>query len=407
MDECSIRSRSPLADPDLRRTLTDFVRRRMSGADVEDVVQTVLCEALTAKACPEEPAEFRCWLLGIARHKVARHLRRSARESVAELPDVPVAPPPIEARELARWAERQAAASTRDAEQTLDWMAREGEGEKLESIAAAEHVPAARVRQRVSRMRRWMRERWLAELAAVAALSLLALLVARLLRRPKEEIAFRPEPVPSRLEVPSSAPIDSLSPGSPDQQKMPEQRAPARTPVAPSPTSQVVPAPKPRQTPASRSRAQQEVTPLDTARQLRAQALWACEVGYFQPCLTQLDEAARLDPAGDRAPEVQGARERTHEALGVQGGSSDPRPTPAPKAAPEAATPRSLAPNGSPLPGSLDQQKMPEQKAPARTHVAPGPTSNVIPAPTPTLTPASIPPARPAARSVAPESSRK
>ncbi|WP_437935772.1 sigma-70 family RNA polymerase sigma factor [Sorangium sp. So ce341] len=318
MAECSIRSSSPLADPDLRRALTDFVKRRMSGADVEDVVQTVLCEALTAKACPEEPAEFRLWLLGIARHKVAGHLRRSARESAAELPEVPIAPPPIEARELARWAERQAAASARDAAQTLDWMAREGEGEKLESIAAEEQVPAARVRQRVSRMRRWMRERWLAELAAVAALSLVALLVARLLRRPNEEIAFRPEPVPSRLEVPSPAPKGSLSPGSSDQQKMPEQRAPARAPVAPGPTSKVVSAPTPRQTPASRPRAQ-EATPLDAARQLRAQALWACEVGYFQPCLAQLDEAARLDPAGDGAPEVQGARERTRKALDAQG----------------------------------------------------------------------------------------
>src|SRR6187549_2239183 len=62
-------------------------------------------------------------------------------------------------------------------------MAREGEGEKLESIAAEERVPAARVRQRVSRMRRWMKERWIAELAAVAALGVFAFVVWRIWRQ--------------------------------------------------------------------------------------------------------------------------------------------------------------------------------------------------------------------------------
>ncbi|MGK3994183.1 sigma factor [Sorangium sp. So ce1024] len=253
---------SPLADPGTRRALEEFVRRRVPGGEVDDVVQTVLCDALAAPSRPADPTELRRWLLGIARHKVADHHRRSSRETAAELPDLPVGPPPIEARELARWAEEQAAA-TRDARQTLSWMAREGEGEKLESIAADEHVPAARVRQRVSRMRRWMRERWLAELAAVAALALLAIVVLRLLRSAKDlpEIAPLPEPPPSAL--PPEAPRDAL----------------------------------------------------ERARALRAEALRACDEAAWRRCLEQLDEADRLDPAGRGAPDAAAARERALDAL--------------------------------------------------------------------------------------------
>ncbi len=248
---------NPLADPGTRRALEDFVRRRVPGPDVDDVVQTVLCDALAAEDRPRDPAELRRWLIGVARHKVADHHRRSAREEVTEIPELAEPPPPIEARELARWAEQQAG-STRDAQRTLAWMAREGEGEKLESIAAEEQLPAARVRQRVSRMRRWMKERWLAELAAVAALLVLALLVARLFRKEPEEIT-EPEPAP---------------------------------PVLPEPPS-----------------------PLDRARALRADGLGACGREAWEECLRKLDEAAGLDPAGDRAPEVTGAREQARKAL--------------------------------------------------------------------------------------------
>ncbi|WP_437300503.1 RNA polymerase sigma factor [Sorangium sp. So ce426] len=261
---------NPLAEPGLRRALEDFVRRRVPGREVDDVVQTVLCDALASPGRPADPTELRRWLLGIARHKVADHHRRSAREAATELPDLPVGPPPVEARELARWAEEQASAS-HDARQTLSWMAREGEGEKLESIAAEEQVPAARVRQRVSRMRRWMRERWMAELAAVAALAILAIVVARLLRSTSEAplIAPLPEPQPS-------APPDGPSP-----------------PIAP---------PSP-------------LDALERARSLRAEALRACDEAAFRRCLDQLDEADRLDPAGRDAPEVAAARERALEAL--------------------------------------------------------------------------------------------
>src|SRR6185437_12775723 len=92
------------ADPALRRALADFVRRRVPPSDVDDVVQTVLCDALTAPGRPRDAEGLRRWLLGIARHKVVDLHRRARREPPTELPEIAEAPPPIEARELVGWA---------------------------------------------------------------------------------------------------------------------------------------------------------------------------------------------------------------------------------------------------------------------------------------------------------------
>ncbi|AUX24620.1 uncharacterized protein SOCEGT47_051590 [Sorangium cellulosum] len=336
----SPRASNPLADSTLRRALVEFVRRRVPSAEVDDVVQTVLCDALASPARPSDPAELRRWLLGIARHKAADHHRRASRETAVELPDVPTGPPPVEARELARWAEEQASA-TREARQTLSWMAREGEGEKLESIAAEAQMPAARVRQRVSRMRRWMRERWRAELAAVAALALLVLLVARLLRAPGEpvEIAPLPEPAPT-------APL--------------EQEPPRDA--------------------------------LERARALRVDALRACDEAAWRRCLDRLDEAARLDAAGDGAPDIAAARARAQEALQTPPGPESPAPRPeTPAPGPETSAPGPKAPAPTP-----------KTRAPVlreRSNVSPrsGPTPEASPRPAPKAEPPRKPTAQPEA----------
>jgi DNA-directed RNA polymerase specialized sigma24 family protein len=262
-----------LGDPALRRSLADFVRRRVPAADVDDVVQTVLCDALAAPGRPVEPTELRRWLLGIARHKVVDFHRRAHREPPTELPDLEASPAPIEARELVQWAEKEAG-SSRDAQRTLAWMAREGEGEKLEAIAAEEQLPAARVRQRVSRMRRWMKERWAAELAAVATIAVLAFVAWWLLRRQVEPPVTHGEPPPT------------ISPEAP--------------------------------------------SPLERARLLRADALRSCDDGAWRACLDGLDEAKGLDPEGDRAPAIGDARARAEGAL------ERPSPSTAPSGAPPA-----------------------------------------------------------------------
>lgn len=255
----------PLADPELRRFLLEFVKRRVSAADADDIVQTVLCDALVAKNLPTEKEELRKYLIGIARHKVVDTHRRTAREEVGEPPELVASPPPVEEESLLRWAEKQAP-TTEEAQKTLSWMAREGEGEKLENIAADERVPAARVRQRVSRMRRWMKERWIAELAAVAALGMLALLIWRILRQ------------------------------TPDGQEV----------VKPDVTAEPL-----------RNDA------LERAKLLRAEAMKSCDEGAYDRCLKSLDEAKQLDPAGDTAPDVVWARKKANLAR-------EPQPAPAP-----------------------------------------------------------------------------
>lgn len=170
-----------LGKPETRRFLMDFVKRRVPEAHVDDVVQTVLISALESSNTPGTEVELRRWLTGVAKHKIADQHRRSGREQPAELPDIEASPPPVEERNLARWAEGRAKAS-KDAARTLSWMAREGEGEKLEQIAVDENVEPAAVRQRVSRMRRWMKEQWALELAIVAALALFGVMVWQTLR---------------------------------------------------------------------------------------------------------------------------------------------------------------------------------------------------------------------------------
>lgn len=237
-----------LASHEIRKLLSDFVKRRVPGADAEDVIQTVLCEALASPRLPSDREELRRFLIGVARNKVADHFRKSSRETIDEVPELEAPPPPLEARGLVEWAERQAPGDA-EAARTLDWMAREGEGEKLESIAEDEQLPATRVRQRVSRMRRWMKERWLAELALVAAVGLVVFVVWR--------IGAGPEPEAHRL-----APMPQ--PTLPDLERM----------------------------------------ALDRARDLREKGLERCRAFDVPGCLGLLDEAARLDPAGELLPEV-------------------------------------------------------------------------------------------------------
>lgn len=312
-------SKRILAEPAMRRVLEDFVRKRVSTSDVDDIVQTVLMEALAAPSRPQEESELRRWLLGIARHKVVDHHRRASRETAAEIPDLPVGPPPVEEQSLVQWAEKQAGESE-DAKSTLEWMAREGEGEKLEAIAAEEKVPAARIRQRVSRMRRWMKERWLAELAAAAALVMLGLVLWRLLR--KEEPITQPGPEPR--PVPSSLP----------------------DPV------------------------------LDRARVLREMAFESCDRSAWKECLERLDEAKALDPAGDSDPRVGAARARATDAINDEDAPKNQKDTPPPtttQTAPKKAP--APAPTSAPAPKKSDpvQQKVEpfEKRAPKK----PGPAS--------------------------------
>jgi RNA polymerase sigma factor (sigma-70 family) len=218
-----------LSDPSLTAGLSHFVRSRVPEPEVQDIVQSTLTEALDAEHHPEEDEDIVRWVYGICRHKVVDWFRRARREVPRDLESpeegAPVAAAesaPQSAMDLLRWAKKELPEGEEN-EKTLEWMLREGEGEKLETIAAEANVPAPRVRQRVSRLRRYYKQKWAAQTAALAALLLIALAIALSLRRRHEEVApapgpsfvpsSTPTPVPTAPELPpSSSPAMSTTP---------------------------------------------------------------------------------------------------------------------------------------------------------------------------------------------------
>jgi DNA-directed RNA polymerase specialized sigma24 family protein len=171
--------------PDLRDALVAMVRRRVPPSEVDDIVQATLTEAIESPHAPADSEALRRWIFGVAKNKVVDYHRRAGRLKY-DLPDLAGAPAPHAEADLLRWAERHLPPGE-DAQKTLDWMLREGEGERLESIAASERLPAPRVRQRVSRLRRHFKTHWQREVAVLAALGVIVSAVVFFLRRPQSE----------------------------------------------------------------------------------------------------------------------------------------------------------------------------------------------------------------------------
>jgi DNA-directed RNA polymerase specialized sigma24 family protein/quercetin dioxygenase-like cupin family protein len=166
-------TRNALRAPELRHALERYVRCRVPAADVDDVVQTVLCDAWAA-APRTSCRELSRWVMGIARHKVADMYRDTAARSRTAQRVGCLTRASYDggyaAQDWLRWAETRVGEDAA-ARRTLQWMARESEGEKLAHIAEREQIPQAVVRQRVSRLRRRMRRWYAAELAAIAVVA--------------------------------------------------------------------------------------------------------------------------------------------------------------------------------------------------------------------------------------------
>jgi DNA-directed RNA polymerase specialized sigma24 family protein len=231
-----------LAEPALTASLSHFVGgSRVPAADVDDIVQAALTEALAAETAPEDAEEIRRWVFGIARHKVADWYRARRREVPLELESLgepPVRPPlpadagadaaadvAADANDLLRWAERELPDGPENA-RTLQWLLREGQGESLEAIAAEESLEPPRVRQRVSRLRRHFRARWALQAAALAALVAVAIVLAMALRKKSEPIAPRTDPT---IEPTPLAPLPVPLPALPESRPAASSAAPIST----------------------------------------------------------------------------------------------------------------------------------------------------------------------------------
>jgi len=164
-----------LGQPAFLRRLTSYVRRAVPPQEVEDVTQSVLCAALAAEAIPDTPEDMAPWVRGIARHKVADFHRAASREVAVEAVEPWTPPPPVEARSVLSWIARQVEGQPRN-EESLDWLLREGAGERLDVVAKSVRQSPVNVRQRVCRLRSSLRKRWVSELA-VAAITLTCLLL--------------------------------------------------------------------------------------------------------------------------------------------------------------------------------------------------------------------------------------
>jgi DNA-directed RNA polymerase specialized sigma24 family protein len=238
--------RQRLSDPELLRSLSLFVGNKLPDSEARDVAQATVMDALVARELPEEAA-VKGWLFGIARHKIADHYRRRKEQVPLDHEPLPASSEQADASvgELLRWVERELPAGA-DARRTLDWMLREADGDPLETIAAEHQLPAPTVRQRVSRLRRHLRERWSTQLAA-AVLGLLVVVTGYTWYESNRRVPLSPEVVKSPTEV---------------------ERADA----------------------------------------LRRLAFQQCAVGKFDECMKTLEAAKALDPLGDQSPDVQAAR---------------------------------------------------------------------------------------------------
>ena len=162
--------RERLEEPAFRAWIAAVVKRRVPAADAEDVMQAIMCDALASAGAPVDENDIARWISGIARHKVADYHRRSHREPATEDEPAP-GDPRGDMHVLLRDVVEDATSTPRN-QQAFEWIVREHQGEELAHIAKETKLPAPVVRQRVSRLRRALRLRWLGAGGALLSLAL-------------------------------------------------------------------------------------------------------------------------------------------------------------------------------------------------------------------------------------------
>jgi len=161
-----------VAEAATRSSLRAYVRRRGFFDDADDLVQTVLCDALAVQAVPAEAEDLPRWITGIARRKVADERRRRARWKHEELPDFGALTHPEHADLLKRIDAELAEPEQR---RSLGCLLSEHAGNSLLEIAREQALRPETLRQRICRLRRHLRAIHLLPLLLVLGLGSLAL----------------------------------------------------------------------------------------------------------------------------------------------------------------------------------------------------------------------------------------
>ena len=159
--------RQYVAHPATRSSLRAYVRRRGFLDDADDLVQTVLCDALAVQAVPAEVADLPRFVTGIARRKVADERRRRARWKHADLPELGVSMAP-EATDLLSHIDTEL--TEPEQRRSLDWLLREHAGDSLLEIAREHALRPETLRQRICRLRRHLRAVYVWPLALLLGL---------------------------------------------------------------------------------------------------------------------------------------------------------------------------------------------------------------------------------------------
>jgi DNA-directed RNA polymerase specialized sigma24 family protein len=257
-----------LRDPELRQAIERVLLGRVPEADVPDVVQETLVAVHWCTSLPEDRGERRQYILGIARTQAAARWRRAARglqtEPLDEKDEL-VAPDTTDAATNDRDLLVKMVAEVPESQlETLQWLARHLLGESLADLAREANDNYEAFAKRVLRMKKRILDA--GKVLGGALVAVLALGAAWYVWGPKQQIAL-----PQPTTMPSVAPATSSH-----DEPAPEQPDPAD---------------------------------LEEARTLRSKAFQACTDYDWGSCLDDLDQAERLDPAGERDPLVQAARQ--------------------------------------------------------------------------------------------------
>lgn len=153
--------RELIENPRTRRALASYVRRRGGADDTEDVVQNVLCDLLAVQNLPSDPGDLPRFVNAIARRRVVDEHRRRARIG-GDAPREPSISMHPEVRDLLSRIERDADALGQRG--PLSCLLREHAGETLLDVAREQALNPTTLRQRICRLRKSLRTRYLGAL---------------------------------------------------------------------------------------------------------------------------------------------------------------------------------------------------------------------------------------------------